>query len=322
MFEEIKKSRTKSSKYDVAIGISGGVDSSYVAYLVKKLGLRPLAVHLDNGWDSDLAVTNIKNLLEKLKIDLITNVINWEEFKDLQISFLKSSTTDGDIPTDHAIFATLWKTADKYDIKYIISGMNYATESMSVTDWSYGHSDWRYIKDIHSKFGSKKLKTYPHFTPLYLAYITFIRKIKSISILNYIDYKKESAVETLKSELNWRPYKGKHHESIYTRFYHGYYLLKKFNVDKRYAHLSDLINAGQMTRKKALVEIKKPTYPEEMQKEDLNYVLKKLNLSKEEYQKILNSPNRTFREFKNIYSIVKLMKKTVNLLRSKNIYPR
>ena len=321
IISKIRKSG-KGKQYDCLIGISGGVDSSYLAYLVKKYGLRPLAIHLDNGWDSDLAVTNIKNLLDKLKIDLITKVLNWEEFKDLQIAFLKSSTSDGEIPTDHAIFATLWKTAAKYKIKYIISGLNYATESTRIPDWSYGHYDWTYIKNVHQKYGTKKLKTFPRISLFYLAYVTFILKIKSISMLNYIDYDKESAIEKLKSELDWSPYEGKHHESIYTRFYQGYYLPKKFNIDKRYAHFSDLINSKQMTKSQALDDIKKPTYSEEKQLEDLNYILKKLSFTKKEYEIILKSPNKSYRDYKNISKYFKLIKIFVDFLRSKNLYPK
>jgi len=316
------KSSGRNRKYDCLIGVSGGVDSTFVAYLVKKLGLRPLAIHFDNGWNSELAVKNIELVLKNLDIDLYTYVVNWNEFKDLQISFLKSSTPDGEIPTDHGIFASLWRTADKYRIKYIISGMNYSTESMSIPSWSYGHSDPIYIKDVHGKYGDAKLRTYPMFSPIYLFYLTFIRRIKTVSILNYIDYNKEQAMELLQKELGWVNYGGKHHESIYTRFFQGYILPKKYNIDKRYCHFSDLINSGQLSKNEAKANIKLPTYSLKLQKEDKIYVLRKLGLSDNEFEKIMNSRNRTFHEFKNIYRIVGLMKKTVNFLRSKDLYPK
>jgi GMP synthase PP-ATPase subunit len=154
----------KGNDYDCIVGVSGGVDSTYVAWMVKKLGLRPLAVHLDNGWNSELAVKNIEQVLTKLGIDLLTHVLDWEEFRDLQLSFLKASTPDGEIPSDHAISALLWREAVKRNVKYIISGMNFTTESIYVPDWAYGHSDWKYIKAIHSKFGKVKLRSYQHFS--------------------------------------------------------------------------------------------------------------------------------------------------------------
>ena len=316
------KEQGSKNKYDCLIGVSGGVDSTYVAYLVKKLGLRPLAVHVDNGWNSSLAVQNIENLLEKLDIDLINYVVGTDEFKDLQLSFLKASVSDGEIPTDHAVSALLWQTANKYKIKYIISGMNFTTESISVPNWSYGHSDWRYIKDIASKHGSKKLKSYPHFGFSYLFYITFIKKIKSVSILNYIDYNKEEVMSFLEKELDWVYYGGKHYESNYTKFYQGYILPKKFGIDKRYGHLSDLINAGQLTREEALAELKSLPYDSNAIDKDKENVLKELNLSVSDFDRMMNEPLRSFKDYKNSYVFVSLLKKTLNLLRRNNLYPK
>lgn len=316
------KEQGSKNKYDCLIGVSGGVDSTYVAYLVKKLGLRPLAVHVDNGWNSSLAVQNIENLLEKLDIDLINYVVGTDEFKDLQLSFLKASVSDGEIPTDHAVSALLWQTANKYKIKYIISGMNFTTESISVPNWSYGHSDWRYIKDIASKHGSKKLKSYPHFGFSYLFYITFIKKIKSVSILNYIDYNKEEVMSFLEKELDWVYYGGKHYESNYTKFYQGYILPKKFGIDKRYGHLSDLINAGQLTREEALAELKSLPYDSNAIDKDKENVLKELNLSVSDFDRMMNEPLRSFKDYKNSYVFVSLLKKTLSLLRRNNLYPK
>jgi N-acetyl sugar amidotransferase len=189
------KSVNKESEYNCLIGVSGGVDSTITAYYVKKMGLKPLAVHLDNGWNSELAVHNIQKTLEKLDIDLYTYVVDWDEFKDLQLSFLKASTPDGEIPTDHAIMATLYKVAALHNIKYIISGNNFKTEGIMPKLWAYGHIDWKYIKSIHDKFGTVKLRTFPHFTIFKILWNTFFRRIKMISILNYLDYNKDEAMK-------------------------------------------------------------------------------------------------------------------------------
>lgn len=309
-------------EYDCIVGVSGGVDSTYVAWLVKQHGLRPLAVHFDNGWNSELATRNIELVLRNLGIDLHTHVVDWEEFRDLQLAFLKASTPDGEIPTDHAIGALLWKQAASRGIKYIISGMNFATESISVPDWSYGHSDWRFIKDIHRRFGSVKLKTYPHFSLFYLFYANILRGTRIVSILNYVDYDKDEAMALLSSQLGWKGYGGKHHESIYTRFYQGYILPRKFGIDKRYGHLSDLINAGQISRAQALAEMQRPPYPEELQQQDLAYVAKKLRLSTEQFANIMGVPVKSFRDYRNLYGVVQFLRNTVNALRKRHLYPR
>lgn len=316
------KSAGRGREYDCIIGVSGGVDSTYVAYLVKQYGLRVLAVHLDNGWNSELAVSNIENVLKRLGIDLYTYVIDWPEFRDLQVAFLKASTPDGEIPTDHAIFALLWREASRRGIRYIISGMNFATESISIPDWAYGHSDWRYIKDVHRRFGTTKLKSYPHFSLAYLFYVNAIRRVRTVSILNYVDYHKEEAMALLQEQLGWRNYGGKHHESIYTRFYQGYVLPRKFGIDKRYGHLSDLINAGQITREAALLEVRMPPYPEELQQQDLAYVTKKLGLTTAQFEEIMHAERKSFRDYSNSFGMVQFMRRTVNRLRHTGLYPK
>lgn len=316
------KATGNGKDYDCLIGVSGGVDSTYVAYKVKQLGLRPLAVHLDNGWNSELAVGNIEKILKKLKIDLITYVIDWNEFRDLQLSFLKGSTPDGEVPTDHAIYALLWKMAAKHRIKYIISGMNFTTESMSVPAWSYGHSDWRYIKDVHRRLGSRTLKTYPHYNFLYLFWITFIRRIRTVSILNYIDYNKNEVMQFLQNEFGWVSYGGKHYESNYTKFYQGYVLPVKFGVDKRYAHFSDLINAGQMNKEEAKKALKDLPYDISNIEAEKLYIQKKLGLTESEFDLIMTSPIRSYRDYKNSYWFVGFLKNLVNYMRKIGIYPR
>ena len=319
---EAIKREGRDREYDCIIGVSGGVDSTYVAYLVRELGLRALAVHFDNGWNSELAVKNIEHVLNKLGIDLFTYVVDWPEFRDLQVAFLKASTPDGEIPTDHAIFALLWREASRRGIRYIISGMNFATESISIPDWAYGHSDWRYIKDVHRRFGMQKLKSYPHFSLLYLFFVNAIKRVRTVSILNYVDYRKEEAMTLLQEQLGWRYYGGKHHESIYTRFYQGYLLPRKFDIDKRYGHLSDLINAGQMTRVAALQELAEPPYPEDLQRQDLAYVTKKLGLSAMQFEEIMRAERKSFRDYRNSFQVVRIIKNLVNWLRNSSLYPK
>ncbi|MCU0337084.1 MAG: N-acetyl sugar amidotransferase [Sediminibacterium sp.] len=316
------KNAGKGKEYDCIIGVSGGVDSTYVAYLTKQLGVRPLAVHFDNGWNSELAVSNIEKTLDHLGIDLYTYVIDWEEFKDLQLSFLKASTPDGEIPTDHAINALLFREADKRGIKYIINGMNFAAESISVPGWAYGHSDWKYIKSVQKIFGSVKLKRYPKYTFFNLFWWNVVKQIKVISILNYVDYKKDAVMEILQSELGWVYYGGKHYESVYTRFFQGYILPKKFGIDKRKAHLSDLIKSGQISRETALQEIEKPGYEEQLFRQDKDFVIKKFELNEASFDAIMSLSPKTFRDYPNNYAKVQRLKSFVNKLREKGLYSR
>jgi N-acetyl sugar amidotransferase len=316
------KSAGPGREYDCLIGVSGGVDSTYVAFLVKKLGLRPLAVHFDNGWNSELAVGNIEKVLKKLGIDLYTYVVDWEEFRDLQLAFLKASTPDGEIPTDHAIFALLWKEAARRGIKFVISGMNFATESVSVPDWSYGHSDWRYVKAIHRRFGARPLRTYPHFSFFDLGWINLVRGVRTVSILNYAEYDKDAAMKILQEDLGWVYYGGKHYESVYTRFWQGYVLPRKFGVDKRFGHLSDLVRSGQLSRARALEDIKAPPYPPDLQEQDLEYVIKKLGLTAAQFEQFMALPPRSFRDYPNSFNTVARLKRVVNSLRARGWYAR
>jgi len=292
------KRQSAGKRYDCIIGVSGGVDSTYVAYQVKKLGLRPLAVHLDNGWNSELAVGNIEKVLRKLEIDLFTHVIDYEEFKDMQIAFLKSSTPDSEIPTDHAILAFLYEMALKENIPYIITGQNIVTEGYGVPSWSQGHGDWRYIRSIYKTFGnSKKIKSYPHYNMYKFIYYTLIKKIKIIKLLNFIPYVKKEAIKILEDEFNYRPYAVKHGESIYTHFFQSYILPSKFGFDKRRIHFSALIASGQMTRDEALEEIKKELYSREELKIDKEYFIKKLDITEMEFEKIMSMPPKTFWDY-------------------------
>jgi N-acetyl sugar amidotransferase len=277
-------------QYDCIIGVSGGVDSTYVALKVKEFGLRPLVIHLDNGWNSATAVQNINNIIEKLGFDLYTHVINWEEFKDLQLSFLKASVVDLELTSDHAIFSVLYKLAYKFKIKYVISGFNITTEGILPKSWRWSKFDWLNIKSIHEKFGTKKLKTFPHLNFFRKFYYDLVLKIETIQILNYLDYDKEKAKEIIGKELGWKDYGGKHFESIITRFYQGYILPEKFGIDKRKAHLSSLICSHQITKSEALIELQKEKYNQQQYQEDRVFILKKFGMTEDQFEQIMQLP--------------------------------
>lgn len=294
------KEAGKGKQYDCIIGLSGGVDSTYVAYLAKKvLGLRPLAVHLDNGWNSELSVKNIENIVKKLGIDLYTHVIDWDEFKDIQLSFLKASTPDSEVPTDHAIFSILRKVRRKYKLDYVLNGINSKTESHHPLSWSQGHSDFGYIKSVHKQFGTTKIKTFPHGNIFTIFEDRF--SSKWVNVLNYIDYNKNEAKKIITEELEWQDYGGKHFESIYTRFYQGYILPKKFGFDKRKMHLSSLICAGELKREEALKELELPPYPLDQQQADKEFLCKKFNLSIEQFDAIMNLPIKSYHDYPSYY---------------------
>ncbi len=283
--------------YDCVIGMSGGVDSTYVAYLVKKLGLRAIAVHVDNGWNTELAVSNIRVALDLLGIDLHTRVLNWIEFRDLQLAFLKASVPDAEIPTDHAILGALIDMARQQGIPHVISGTNFRTEMILPDRWTHGVRDWRYIRAVHRRFGTHPLKSYPHVGLFQLLYYEKSGSIEFFPILDYIDYNKGTALETLKNELRYRPYEGKHHESIYTRFFQSFILPRKFGIDKRRAHLSCLVCSGEIPRDAALRELEKEIMPERRVEDDRQYVIKKLGISETEFQEIMASPPKSYRDF-------------------------
>ncbi len=294
------KSKRKNHKYDCLIGVSGGVDSSYVAYLLKNVyGLNPLAIHLDNGWNSELAVSNVENIMKILDIDLITHVLDWNEFKDIQLSFLKSSISNVEIPTDHAIWALLIKTASKMKIPYIIAGNNVVTESTMPTTWLYQSKDSKLIKSIHKRFGTNIRKTYPSLTNFDYVYYLLFKQIKWIPILNYIKFNKQEAKALLIDKLGWRDYGGKHYESIFTRFFHAYYLIEKFGYDLRKPYLSAEVCSGQLSREEAIGEISLPPAEESVISSDQEYVAKKLGLSRQELIQIIRQPNKDFDEYPN-----------------------
>lgn len=273
----------RSGPYDSIVGLSGGVDSSYVAYQAVKLGLRPLAVHFDNGWNSELAVQNIENIVKKLNLDLITFVIDWREFKDIQRSFFKANVIDIEMVTDHAIFAAMYRIANKNKIRYILSGTNAATESIMPAAWQHFKFDLLNLKAIHKRFGTLPIRNFPTLSVWEMAWNHYLYGVKSISLLNYMPYRKDEAMRTLKNELGWQYYGGKHYESTFTKFYQAYILPEKFGVDKRRIHFSDLIMNNEITREEALIELTKPRYENTQFENDCDYVCKKLGFSKGEF---------------------------------------
>ena len=285
-------------EYDCVIGVSGGVDSTYVAYAAAELKLRALPVHLDNGWDSALAVSNIKRTMDRLGFDLFTEVLDWDEFRDLQLAFLKASTPDSEVPTDHAILAVLLHQARQRGIKHIFFGGNFASEGILPKSWSQGGRDWTYIRGVHARFGTGPLRSFPHLSvPESILLQTGVLGPRWLRWLDYIQYNKTQAMDRLKSELGWEYYGGKHHESVYTRFFQSYILPVKFNIDKRKAHLSSLINAGELSRKQALKALEAPICPPEVIHEDREYVKKKFGLSEDEFEAIMALPRRTIRDY-------------------------
>ncbi len=280
----------KGREYDSLLGVSGGVDSSYVAYLAKKLGLRPMVVHFDNGWDSELAVENIRQLIERLGFDYYTYVINWEEFRDLQRSYFKASVLDIEVLTDQAIYGAMFSVARKHKIRYILLGGNLATENGLPAKWVYYKFDLKNLKAIQKRFGTLKLRSFPTFSYGRLLLQSLSRRHTFVRLLNHCNYQKRRAMQILESELGWRYYGGKHYESVFTKFYQAYYLPAKFNIDKRKAHLSSLIRNGELTRADALEELQKPPYDPEQLRHDKPYVLKKLGFSDAEFDAIMRSP--------------------------------
>lgn len=294
--EKIKEDG-KGKQYDVIMGLSGGVDSTYLALKCKEWGIRPLAVHFDNGWNSELAVKNIENIVRKLSLDLYTYVINWEEFRDLQIAYFKASVIDIEVPTDHAIFAAMYKLAGQNNIKYVMSGNNFVTESFLPESWIHNKFDEVNIKNIHKKYGSIPLTTFPFMDSKVRRYYIDIKGIKRVTPLNFLPYDKAEVKKEIQEKLDWKDYGGKHYESIFTRFYQGYILPTKFGVDKRKAHLSNLICSKQITKAEALEELKKPCYDNDQMLEDKEFVLKKLGFSEAYFEELMKMPPQDWRIF-------------------------
>jgi N-acetyl sugar amidotransferase len=295
------KDAGKGREYDCIMGLSGGVDSSYLAYYaVRELKLRPLVVHVDAGWNSELAVSNIENICKRLGIDLHTLVVSWEEVRDLQRAYFFSGIPNMDVPQDHAFFAALVREAKKFGVRDVLNGGNLQTESILPSAWGYDASDPGSLKAIHKAFGTLPLKTYPLESDLHRLFLDrMFFKMRVHRPLEYIDYNKRAAKELLMSELGWRDYGGKHFESRFTKFFQAHYLPKKFGYDKRKAHLASLVVSGQITREDALRELELPLYDPRELEEDIEYFCKKLNLTREQYEKVMAEEPRTHRDYPN-----------------------
>lgn len=294
------KKEGKGKRYDCVVGVSGGRDSTYTLHTAVKMGLRPLAVHFDNGWNSDLAVQNIKNVCKTLNVELYTHVADWEEFKDMQRAFLKASVPDAEVPTDWVIFSVLFKAANDEGVKYIIQGHSFRTEGTTPLTWTY--MDGKYVNYIQKRFGTRKIKSFPVMNMLEYLYYTFVKKIKQVRLLYYIPYDEKVILDMLTNEVGWQSYGGKHHESKYTGFFQSFILPRKFNIDKRKLHYSALIRSGQMDRGFAMDQVHSDPYiggPE-----TLDYCLKKLDFTHEEFEEIMNEKPKLFTDYKSYYSLV------------------
>lgn len=302
--------------YDCILGLSGGVDSSYLALVAKDAGLRVLAVHCDAGWNSELAINNIERIVKTLGFDLYTLVLDWEEMRDLQLSFFKASLANCDIPQDHAFLATLYGIAAKKGIRSILSGSNYATEAILPASWGYDASDLRHLKAVHKRFGRVRLRHYPTmpFWKRYFLY-PFVYRIKNHHLLNYIPYHKDTAKAALSERLGWRDYGGKHFESVFTKFFQSYYLVEKFGFDKRRAHLSSLVVTGQMTRDQALAALQQPPYDEASIAPDKEFVAKKLEISPQEFDTIIASPPKSYKDYPNNEALFRMKDRIVQTIR-------
>lgn len=313
IIDKIKK-RGKNHPYDCITAISGGTDSSYMLHRLKSAGLRVLAVHFDGGWNTIEAIHNVKSLVEKIGIDLHSYSVDWEEFRALQLAYLNAGVIDIDVPTDHALLASLFQVADKKNIPFIVTGHNLKTESLMPKSWVFDKLDARNMLDIYKKYGSGlKLKTFP-LLDLKNKFIYYnIKKIEVVFILNTLTYDKFEATEEMKKLYGWEPVKVKHGESIWTRFYQCHILPTRFNIDKRKAHYSNLILSGLMSRESALEEIKKPIYPYDLE-QDKKHILNKFKLSEKEFEIYMNQKKRSFDEFKTEASIKNLYSSIRKLL--------
>ncbi|KAA0210407.1 MAG: N-acetyl sugar amidotransferase [Ignavibacteriaceae bacterium] len=292
----------KNKKYDCIIGVSGGTDSSYLMHLAIKQGLRPLAVTLDNGWSSDVSVQNIKNVTNALKIDLETYVIDYEEIKDIQKSYIKAGLPWIDFPTDQAIKSVLYRIANRENIKYILIGHDFRSEGSQPNEWTYGDS--KQIKYIQKKFGTKKLKTFPNISIFENAYLGYVKGIKMIYPFFYLDYKKSEAQKLLIEKYNWKYYGGHHHENAFTKFAIAYWMPQKFGMDKRIITFSAQILSGDLTREKALKLIKESPYDLKQMENDKLFTIKKLDMTPEEFSIYWNSENKSFHDYPSYSNLI------------------
>ncbi len=312
-----KIKRSKNNDFDCIMGMSGGIDSSYLLTIMKeKYNLNPLVFHVDAGWNSQIAVNNIENIIDKLNLDLFTEVINWEEMKDLQLSFFKSGVPHIDTPQDHAFFASMYKFASKYKIKYILTGGNYSTECIrNPKEWMYYQSDIRQLKDIHSKFGKLNLRDFPTTNILYhKIWLPYFRNIKLFRPLDMLEYNKDEAIKYLEKNFSFKKYPQKHFESRFTKFYESYWLYERFSYDVRRVQFSSLILTNQMTRDQALLELKKKPYDIKNLNNDLNYISNKLEISVSELKSYFKMEKKSYKDYKSQENFYKLGTFFMNIL--------
>lgn len=314
--KKIKESGKKND-FDCLLGLSGGIDSSYMLHLaVKEFGLRPLVFHTDGGWNSELAVHNIQVMIDKLGLDLYTEVINWEEMKDFQLAFFKSGVPHIDLPQDHAFIATLYNFADKYKIKYILNGGNISTECVrNPMEFLYYGTDMAQINDIIHRFSTVKMQTYP-FSSIFRhkIYLRYFKGVKVIKPLNYMPYVKAEALKLLEKEYGWKPYPQKHFESRFTKFYEGYWLPERFGFDTRRVQYSSLILTEQMTRDEALEKLKKPAYDPDTIDDEFNYIATKLGLTSSELRGYFTMDKKFYWDYKNNKSVFVLGAKVLKAI--------
>lgn len=294
------KASGQGKDFDCIIGMSGGIDSSYLTYVATEFGLRPLVFHVDAGWNSQEAVNNIEKLVDALGLDLYTEVIDWEEMRDLQLAFFKSGVPHIDTPQDHAFFATMYKFAEQHDIKTILTGANLSTECIrNPIEWMYYQSDSIQLKDIHRRFGTRQLHNFPTTSILrHKIWLPYVKGIRVVRPLNLVPYDKAAAVKLLTEKFGWQPYPQKHFESRFTRFYEGFWLPRKFGFDTRKVQFSSLIVTGQMTRAEALEMLKTPALDDATVRQEFEYVANKLGITTAELQGYLEAPNKTYRDYR------------------------
>ena len=316
------KAMGRGRDYDCILGLSGGVDSSYLAMKLVDWGLRPLAVQFDNGWNTELANHNIESICRKLDIDLFTYVVDWPEFRDLQLAFLKAGLANLEAPSDHGIFACIYRTALQKRIPYLVTGVNYVTEGSNpisekprrAFSHGYYYGDLLHLKAVHRRFGTRKLKSFPTLGYFHRVWIDLF-KLRRFDPLNLIPYEKAAAVRELQERVGWRPYPGKHFESVITRFHQSYILPRKFGIDKRRLHVSNLIWSGQLSRSAALAELESPICPPELLRQDREFFMKKLGLSEEDFEKIISAPPVSYDAYPNMWSVIRDTPRMLNTVR-------
>lgn len=322
MVQKIKTSG-KGKEYDCILGLSGGIDSSYLAIKVQEWGLRPLVMHVDAGWNSEQAVANIESIVKHCGYDLHTHVVDWEDMRDLQLAYLRSAVTNQDVPQDHIFFASLYHFATKNRIRYILSGGNMATEGIFPSTWHGSAMDAINLQAIHKRYGERKLASYKtiSFFEYYLWY-PFYKKMRTVRPLNYMPFNKVAALKELEETVGYKPYRRKHGESLFTKLFQNYYLPEKFGMDKRRPHLSSLIASKQMTRKEAVENLKEPLYEPAELSIDITYFCKKLRISHQEFDALMKAPIHHYTDFPNWngrYRLLKHMQGLVSKLLGRDI---